>query len=397
MKRILPLLAVALLAIVACSPSAPSDNTSSPVFDNISTNQTDTNTTLNGSNTTSSLNGSVDYQISGTEGEVITLPLRATDPDGDDITYAYEDPFNEDGVWETNLGDEGTYVVDVNASDGLRTTTATVLVTVNRANRAPVVDCPSRFTFPEGELATINCDIYDPEGDRVVVTYQGWTTSRTKRVGYDDAGNYSVVITARDTQNNTVERTVPVTVTDTNRAPEITDIEDRSVQETSTFSIDPEVSDPDGDDVSVNYTAPLSNQGIWETSYGDAGEYDITVVASDGEATAKETFTLTVDARNQAPVIRPLDNITVDEGETVTIRPEAYDPDGDDVELDYSGWMESNQYTTDFEDAYPDGCNEKGCTAAYTVFVTATDGELTSQEELTVFVDDTNRAPQFSR
>jgi hypothetical protein len=343
------------------------------------------------------LNGSVDYQISGTEGEVITLPLRATDPDGDDITYAYEDPFNEDGVWETNLGDEGTYVVDVNASDGLRTTTATVLVTVNRANRAPVVDCPSRFTFQEGELATINCDIYDPEGDRVVVTYQGWTTSRTKRVGYDDAGNYSVVITARDTQNNTVERTVPVTVTDTNRAPEITDIEDRSVQETSTFSIDPEVSDPDGDDVSVNYTAPLSNQGIWETSYGDAGEYDITVVASDGEATAKETFTLTVDARNQAPVIRPLDNITVDEGETVTIRPEAYDPDGDDVELDYSGWMESNQYTTDFEDAYPDGCNEKGCTAAYTVFVTATDGELTSQEELTVFVDDTNRAPQFNR
>ncbi len=397
MKRILPILAVALLAIVACSPSTPSDNTSSPVFDNISTNQTDSNVIVNASNQTASLNGSVDYEISGTEGQVITLPLQATDPDGDDVTYAYEEPFNEDGVWETNLGDEGTYVVDVNASDGQRTTTATVLVTVNRANRAPVVDCPARFTFPEGELAAVNCDVYDPEGDRVVVTYQGWTTSRTKRVGYDDAGNYSVVITARDAQNNTVERTVPVTVTDTNRAPEIADIDDRTVQETSTFSVDPDVSDPDGDDVSVNYTAPLNNQGIWETSYGDAGEYDITVIASDGEATVKQTFTLTVNTRNQAPVIRPLDNITVDEGETVTIRPEAYDPDGDDVELDYNGWMESNQYTTTFEDAHPDGCNEKGCTAAYTVFVTATDGELTSQEELTVFVDDTNRAPEFTR
>lgn len=396
MKKLTIILVFAVIAIVACQPSTPTDtNTSSPVFNNV-TNTTNTSSNQTQVNTTP-VNGTVDFQISGTEGDIITLPLRATDPDGDDVSYEYETPFNGEGVWQTNLGDEGTYVVDVNASDGQSTTTASVLVRVERANRAPVVDCPDRFTFQEGALATANCDVYDPEGDQVIVQYRGWMSSRTKRVGYDDAGNYSVVISARDTNNNTVERTVPVTVENVNRAPEIEEIDDRSVTETSSFSVNPQVSDPDGNDVSINYTAPIDSQGIWETTYGDAGEYDITVIASDGDDTTTETFTLTVEPRNQAPVVRPLDNISVDEGDTVTIRPEAYDPDGDDVDLSYSGWMETNQYTTTFDDAYPDGCNEKGCTAAYTVFVTATDGELSSQEELTVFVEDTNRAPQFNQ
>lgn len=396
MKKLTIILVFTVIAIVACQPSTPTDtNTSSPVFNNV-TNTTNTSSNQTQVNTTP-VNGTVDFQISGTEGDIITLPLRATDPDGDDVSYEYETPFNGEGVWQTNLGDEGTYVVDVNASDGQSTTTASVLVRVERANRAPVVDCPDRFTFQEGSLATANCDVYDPEGDQVIVQYRGWMSSRTKRVGYDDAGNYSVVISARDTNNNTVERTVPVTVENVNRAPEIEEIDDRSVTETSSFSVNPQVSDPDGNDVSINYTAPIDSQGIWETTYGDAGEYDITVIASDGDDTTTETFTLTVEPRNQAPVVRPLDNISVDEGDTVTIRPEAYDPDGDDVDLSYSGWMETNQYTTTFDDAYPDGCNEKGCTAAYTVFVTATDGELSSQEELTVFVEDTNRAPQFNQ
>lgn len=399
MNRVTGILIIAALAVLAaCQPSTPADNTSAPVFDTNVTPVNETNQTVEPAEpNTTQVNGTVDYRVTGTEGDVITLPIRATDPDGDDVNYEYEEPFNNNGVWQTELGDEGTYVVEVNASDGISTTTATVLVTVRRANRAPVLDCPAEFNFDEGGLAVINCDVYDPEGDRVVVNYRGWTTTRTKRLGYNDAGNYSVVVRARDTQNNTVEQTVDVIVDDTNRAPEIEAIEDRTVSETSTFSIDAEVSDPDGDDITVNYTEPLSSQGVWSTTYGDAGDYDITVIASDGEATTKQTFTLTVEDRNQAPVIRPMSNVTVDEGDTVTLRPEAYDPDGNDIDITYEGWMESRQYTTTYDDAYPDGCSEKGCTAAYTVFITASDDELSTQEEVTVFVEDTNRPPRFTQ
>lgn len=397
MKRYsLIFLLLGLAAIVACQPAAPAANTtnqSAPVF-NVS-NQT--NQSGNETDVRVSLNSTVDYEVTGTEGDVITLPITADDPDGDDVTYEYEAPFDDNGVWQTELGDAGTYVVQVNATDGQATTRATALVDVERANRAPVIDCPDRFTFREGERASVNCNIYDPEGSSVLVRYQGWTTSRTKQVSYTEAGDYSVTIVASDEQNNTAEQNVPITVRDVNRAPEIEDIDDRSVQETSTFSIDPVVSDPDGDNVTVNYTAPLNDDGVWETSYGDAGQYNVTVLANDGDKTAKETFTISVGERNQAPVIRPLENISVDEGDTVTIRPEAYDPDGDDVELTYSGWMDNRQYQTTYEDAYPEGCSEKGCTAAYTVFVEASDGDLTTQRSLTVFVDDVNRAPNFQR
>lgn len=396
MNKVLAALTVLCLSVLAaCQPaSTPNDNGSAPVFDNL-TNQT-INASDNTTNGPSDLNGTVEYEITATEGDAIRIPLRATDPDGDELSYSYEEPFNSDGVWQTEQGDAGSYVIGVNASDGQSTTRTSVLVTVERANRAPNLDCPDTFTFKEGELAALNCDVYDPEGDRVIVSYSGWTTSRTKRTDYGDAGNYSALVRARDTNNNSVEEEVNVVIQDVNRAPTIQPIDDQTVEETTTFSIDPNVSDPDGDDVSVNYTQPLNSQGVWETRYGDAGEYEVTVVASDGDKTAKETFTLSVTDRNQAPVIRPLDNITVEEGETVTIRPETYDPDGDDVSLTYDGWMTSNKYTTTFEDAYPDGCNEKGCTASYTVFVEATDGDLTTQESLTVFVEDKNRPPQFT-
>jgi translation initiation factor IF-1 len=366
------------------------------VFDSVSANDTTSNQTVEQSPNTSELNGSVDYRITATEGDVVTVPIRASDPDGDEITYDYSEPFNNNGVWQTELGDEGSYVVEVNASDGISTTQATVLVRIQRANRAPVIDCPAEFRFSEGDLAVHNCDVYDPEGDRVVVTYRGWTTSRTKQTGYDDAGNYTVIVRARDTNNNTVEEAVPVVVEETNRAPEIESVDDQTVRETSTFSIDADVSDPDGDDVDVRYTAPVGDDGIWETAYGDAGDYQITVIASDGQAETRETFTLTVEERNQAPVIRPMQNISVSEGDVVNIRPEVYDPDGDDVTIDYNGWMESSRYETTYDDAYPDGCNDKGCEASYTVFIEATDGELTTQETVTVFVEDKNRPPQFT-
>ena len=397
MKRIVSALAVTLLLfLVACQPSPTGNDTAAPVFDNVSANDTTSNQTVEQSPNTSELNGSVDYRITATEGDVVTIPIRASDPDGDEITYDYSEPFNNNGVWQTELGDEGSYVVEVNASDGITTTQATVLVRIERANRAPVIDCPAEFRFSEGDLAVHNCDVYDPEGDRVVVTYRGWTTSRTKQTGYDDAGNYTVIVQARDTNNNTVEEAVPVVVEETNRAPEIESVDDQTVRETSTFSIDADVSDPDGDDVDVRYTAPVGDDGIWETAYGDAGDYQITVIASDGQAETRETFTLSVEERNQAPVIRPMQNISVSEGDVVNIRPEVYDPDGDDVTIDYNGWMESSRYETTYDDAYPDGCNDKGCEASYTVFIEATDGELTTQETVTVFVEDKNRPPQFT-
>jgi hypothetical protein len=397
MKQYVYLTALVLLvALTACTAPGPAatNNTTSPVFDNVTFNDTENDTETE---IVRELNGSVDYTITGVEGRVITVPLSATDPDGDTVRYEYGEPFSDQGVWQTMLGDEGEYVVQVNATDGQATTTANILVDVQRANRAPRLECPDEFTFQEGELAALNCNVVDPEGDDVVLSYNGWSRSRTKRTDFDDAGEYSVQITARDTNNNTVQQTVPVIIENTNRAPELSGVRDRTVQETSTVAVVADATDPDGDNVDITYSAPLSDEGTWETTYGDAGEYDVVVTATDGDRVTKETFTLTVTERNRAPVIRPIDTLRVNESDTVRIPTEAYDPDGDNVEISYEGWMNQQTYTTNYEDAYREGCNTKGCTARYTVFVVATDGELTTREEVTIEVTDKNRPPRFTQ
>ena len=392
------------LFITACQP-APDTTT------NDTNNTVDVEDTINqedlfdNANTTeenvsqierTTLNGSIQYQISGTEGDIIRVPLTAVDPDGGDITYTYGEPLNENGVWETEIGDEGTHVVDVTASDGVDNTTVQVQINLARANRAPVIDCPDEFRFSEGDLANIDCDIYDPDDEQVSVSYSGWTRSRTQRTSFGDAGTYTVQIRASDGQQATNQE-VQVVIDPVNRAPQIEGNTETTVRETSTATFDLNITDPDGDDIDVRYTDPLDENGVWETQFGDAGTYNAAIIASDGQDETRRQLTITVNKRNRAPVIQPIETVTVREGQTVELQPNTYDPDGDSVSISYSGWMNSATKDVSYNAAQPDGCSDKGCIARYTVFVTASDGQLTTREEVTVEVQDVNRPPRFNQ
>ena len=52
------------------------------------------------------------------EGDLIFFEPIGVDPDGDVITYTYSKPLNENGEWQTQTGDAGTYLVTITASDG---------------------------------------------------------------------------------------------------------------------------------------------------------------------------------------------------------------------------------------------------------------------------------------
>src|SRR3989339_345926 len=52
------------------------------------------------------------------EGEPIRLKPIGRDPDNDPIIYTFTKPFDPNGRWQTKLGDEGTYTIQITASDG---------------------------------------------------------------------------------------------------------------------------------------------------------------------------------------------------------------------------------------------------------------------------------------
>ncbi|MBD3304098.1 hypothetical protein GF343_03060 [Candidatus Woesearchaeota archaeon] len=145
--------------------------------------------------------------------------------------------------------------------------------------------------------------------------------------------------------------------------------------------------DPDGDSITYKFTSPLDATGRWQTREGDAGEHVVTITASDGKNEVSQQVKIVVEAKNKAPTITLSSpkEINVKEGEKVEIKAEARDPDEDPVTLTFSGWMDKATRTTTYDDA-----------GQHTVTITATDGKKEATEEVTVIVENVNRAPELT-
>jgi hypothetical protein len=338
----------------------------------------------------------VSYTVTAIEGDLVTLKVRAVDPDGLKLTYSFGKPFNDQGLWQTEDGDVGKYLIRVTASDGLSSTNADVLVIINSRNKAPVIDCQDEVRVKEGETVNLDCTFFDRESDSITTEYTGWMTSPTYTTNFDSAGEHKVLVKATDGISNAT-KTVVVYIENVPRAPVFNEhLKDMTVTESDIVTLKLDVTEPDvGETVKLKYSEPFDNNGVWKTVLGDAGTYPITVVATSQGLSTKESFTLTVKMLNTAPVMGFIPNITVSEGDTVKIIPDIADREDDVVTVTYSGWMKDSSYTTTFDDAYPDGCDKPECSATYKVTVAASDGAYIVSQDVFVTVVDKNRAPVF--
>ncbi len=319
------------------------------------------------------------------EGELVNFPnLEATDPDGDPITYTFTPPLDATGKWQTKVGDAGTYRVTITASDGKNSVSQIVIIEVKPKNLPPQIQLASKqITVKEGEMVTINVQGSDPDGDKIVMSFDGWMNGPSKMTGYDDAGVHEVGIIASDGKA-TVREVVKVIVENVDRPPVISPLPDVKVKEGDKVTVKPTATDPDGDKVTFKFSPPLGPDGTWQTTSKDVGRYVINVTAVSGSLGSSTSFALTVESLNKPPVIQVTTPVTVDEGSTVVLNPVITDPEGDELTITYSGWMKSNTYTTTYEDA-----------GTHLVTITASDGINTAKKDVTVVVNDVNRPPTF--
>lgn len=317
------------------------------------------------------------------EGDLVELKPRVVDPDGAPIQLTFSAPLDENGKWYTKEGDEGTYMVTVSASDGKSVSEQKVKIIVDPLYRPPVITVPGELTFNEGDLVVLKPEIKDPQDRAVKVTYSGWMTSDKYQSTYDDAGKYTVTITASNGKKESSEK-ILLTILNVNRAPVIEDFDLINVTEGDLVALDAKVNDPDGDKVTVTYPENFDSYGKWQTREGEAREYDFDVVASDGKLETTKTAKVIVTPKDKPPVLQRIPDITVSEGETVKIKINALDPNGDDITTKVSGWMTSDSYETGFDDQ-----------GVHTVTVTVSDGKHEVSQDVKVTVKDVNRAPVF--
>jgi len=160
------------------------------------------------------------------------------------------------------------------------------------------------------------------------------------------------------------------------------DVRTISVDENQELNLGVDIVDPDMDEVDYSFSAPLDSNGKWDTNYGDAGEYLVTITATDGVHTSTEDVNLVVNRVNVAPELSGVENIEAKEGDIIEFMPQAMDPNGDEVTMTVSAPLENGKFVSDHTSA-----------GIYEIVVTATDGELTTTETVSLIIEDVNVLP----
>ena len=243
--------------------------------------------------------------FSGDEGQPITLTATATDVPADTLSYAWD--LDGDGEYDDATGatveytfpDNGTYTVGVLVTDddgGSASGTATVDV----SNLPPTADAHGPYDGIAGEPIELQGSGSDVPADTLTyewdfnydgITFDVDSTEQNPTVTYEREGTYTVALRVKDDDGGVSELSLStVTVSPPpNRAPELVEIADQTINEGETLSFIVTAVDPDGDPVTLSAAGlpegaefdPVTGQFTFTPNFEQAGEYDVTFTATD--------------------------------------------------------------------------------------------------------------------
>ena len=153
-----------------------------------------------------------------------------------------------------------------------------------------------------------------------------------------------------------------------------------TVQETEKVSLQPSVTDPDLDNIIITYTSPLNDNGEWQTTYGDAGNYTATVTVSDGVTSVSEDVSIIVERKEEQPVIESFnpeqEALSIKETESIEFSVLATDLNKD--ELSYKWFLGNKEVKDGNEYTYDTTYNDDG---SHEIRVEISDGTSTISHE----------------
>ena len=201
------------------------------------------------------------------ETETLNLSVVAIDPDSNtsELTYTWlvngQPQFGARSpkfTFTTGYESAGTYVIQVNVSDGDRNSTHAWNVLVYNINRKPTVEITSPLeggVYPEGGMVRLSADASDPEFDPLTYTWKEGNTTlgRARNINYKfGAGAHNISILVDDGKDTTV-KSVTFSI-DTLPTVNITSPLDRKHFKTSDIiNFSAIAYDRDGDTVSVQW------------------------------------------------------------------------------------------------------------------------------------------------
>lgn len=271
-----------------------------------------------------------------TEGVQLLFKLFASDADGDSLTYTITDPpagavvsFPSDSVqfsWTPQANQEGMYAVTFVVNDdkgGTDKVIVPIQVSSSTGQLPPTIIPTVDRTITENENVIFQVVATDdgPQDSLSFGTVGGlpagsafdstdnhifqWTPS------FSQSGIYTLVFSVTDKFANTTLDTVIITVNNVNRAPVTTLPTDTTFSEGNLITLPLNITDPDGDNVSITYfeipfTAVIDSSGVhtlkWTPTYLQEGSYKLRFTGTDDfNGKLDHTLNITIVNSNRAP------------------------------------------------------------------------------------------------
>src|SRR5262245_48309501 len=369
-------------------------------------------------------------------GPTYRYATQATDPDGSVVAYLLQrapqgmtvNATSGEVLWVTSAQspEYAAVVLYVFDSRGGYTPKEWTVHVVG-GNRAPQMNpLPARVEVREGEAWRLPVVAGDPDNDPLAFRVEGlppWAvfTPDTHTLflspDHGTAGTYPGVTFFVSDGVNTVSQSVDILIAAADQPPTLTVPGPRTLREGDTFVTYFDGSDPDGQPVTFSSTAlppgavldPGTGRFEWTPAFNQAWPYQLPIPATAGGLSVTRTATFNVLNANAAPVFAPQTEWTVFEGQELTFRTFALDPDHPDFVLPAPAGAVSP--VTYVATGLPPGASYDAPTATfhwtpgytqagrYTFTVTATDDgngtgtPLSSQLTVTITVRNLNRPP----
>ena len=240
----------------------------------------------------------------------------------------------------------------------------TITITVTNTNKAPVLSPIGNKSTAEETALTFTVSASDDDLPAQTLTYS-MTGAPTGATLDGSTGAFSWTPTEAQSPSETqvtfvvtddgdpalsAQETITITVTNTNKAPVLSPIGNKSTAEETALTFTVSASDDDLPAQTLTYSMTGAPTGA--TLDGSTGAFSWTpteaqspsetqvtfVVTDDGDPalSAQETITITVTNTNKAPVLSPIADQALSEGDTLTLTLTATDTDEPAQELVYS-------------------------------------------------------------
>ncbi len=308
------------------------------------------------------------------EGGVLNFNITSSDPDGTTPTLSainvptnatFVDNGNGSGTFNfaPNFTQAGLYNVTFKAFDGALVDSEVVAITVTGVNQAPVLAAIGPQATTENIILTFTVSATDPDGTTPALTTSALPSGATfvdhiNGTGtfswtptFTEAGIYNVTFHASD--GTTIDsEIVTITVNDAgNQRPILDSIRAQTIVEGQSLVRTITATDADGTIPSLgsgtlpaNATFVDNGNGsgtfTFNPNFSQAGLYSVVFFASDGLLADSELVAITVtESGNQPPVFSPINDTTINEGDSLQLRVVATDPEGTAVRLTVSTTM----------------------------------------------------------